>query len=267
MVTVIIPAYDAEYTIRNTIYSVFKQSYAGCFELIVVDDGSKDNTLKIINDVIGSAPKHVDCKVIESRNKGVSSARNTAINMASFSWIAFLDADDIWHPDKLERQLGIIEQNSEISFLGCNVDESWNPWSIARKSDLFSLNAHQIMIKWYPHTPTVVVRRQLIIDVGMFDDCKRYGEDCDLWLRLLTVTELWIYDASLVSIGQGKAEFGDKGLSSNLRAMHDSELDNIYRAFNRGQVNRFFYKLVRCWIGIKYFRRVVLVFIRRFRRF
>ena len=98
LISVVIPAYNAESYIQSTLDSVFNQTYQN-IEVIVVDDGSNDSTQSILN----AYPHNV--VVIKTENKGVSHARNTGIDAAKGGWIAFVDSDDIWLPTKLEEQI------------------------------------------------------------------------------------------------------------------------------------------------------------------
>src|SRR5688500_7031207 len=100
-VSVVMPAYNAEATIASAMASVRAQTYAG-WELIVVDDGSTDRTAEI---AAGAAATDKRIRVIRQRNQGVAAARNAAIEAATGRYLAFLDADDLWLPSKLERQL------------------------------------------------------------------------------------------------------------------------------------------------------------------
>ncbi len=106
-VSVIIPTYNRAHTILRAVNSVIKQSYKA-FEIIVVNDGSTDETLKVLH------PYHKDIKIISQTNKGVSSARNTGIRSAVGDWIALLDSDDEWLPEKLEHQNAYYKINPDM---------------------------------------------------------------------------------------------------------------------------------------------------------
>lgn len=109
-VAVIIPVYNAEKTIEHTLLSVFNQSYKS-FEILVYNDGSTDNTNLILQ-------KYSDrVKIYSGRNRGVSYSRNYLIKKSKGKYIAFLDADDIWHPQYLESQLKVLENKPEIDLI------------------------------------------------------------------------------------------------------------------------------------------------------
>jgi len=111
LVSVIIPVYNGEKYIETTIRSVISQSYSA-WELIIINDGSKDNTEKII-----IAAQHPQIRYISKPNSGVSDTRNMGIIQAKGDYIAFLDADDFWHPDNLEKKIGLLEKDKSISYV------------------------------------------------------------------------------------------------------------------------------------------------------
>ena len=103
LVSIIMPAYNAEKTILESIESVLRQTYRN-WELIVVNDGSKDSTSAVV-----LAIRDERVRLIEQENAGVANARNNGINNSTGEYIAFLDSDDLWVEEKLERQIGTIE--------------------------------------------------------------------------------------------------------------------------------------------------------------
>ena len=109
LVSVIIPAYNCEKYVVEAINSVLAQTYKN-WELLVLDDGSKDNTLQVIEEFSKNDSR---IKTLPNgKNMGVSATRNRGIELASGEWIAFLDSDDMWHPLKLEKQLSFAEENA-----------------------------------------------------------------------------------------------------------------------------------------------------------
>src|SRR6476646_2026610 len=106
-ISIIIPAFNAQATIEETIASVQNQTFSD-FEIIVIDDGSTDDTLRIVQQI---SDPHL--RIFSYSNGGTSVARNNGISQATGDYIAFLDADDLWTPDKLERQLQALKTHSE----------------------------------------------------------------------------------------------------------------------------------------------------------
>lgn len=137
IVSVIIPAYNAEETIAKTITSALNQTYRAC-EVIVVDDGSKDATAEIVRDFMRS---HEQVRLVRQENGGVARARNRGIANARGDYIAPLDADDIWHPEKIARQVAALEHAPEKSVLAyswsrrIDADDLVFPGSISPRLD------------------------------------------------------------------------------------------------------------------------------------
>ena len=118
LVSVIMPAYNASGTIRQTIESVFIQTGVA-WELIVIDDGSTDNTAKTVQDL---CLKEEKIKLIEKSNSGVADTRNVGIENAEGQYIAFLDSDDLWYEGKLKQQIKLLrETNAVMSYGSCDV--------------------------------------------------------------------------------------------------------------------------------------------------
>ena len=111
MISVIIPMYNSKDTIKSAVESVLNQTYSEPVEIIVINDGSKDGCEKIVEEIILNNQTNRTIKLINKPNGGVSSARNRGIKEASGDWIAFLDSDDIWLPEKLQKQVNEIEKN------------------------------------------------------------------------------------------------------------------------------------------------------------
>jgi len=188
-VSVVIPSYQAGRFIREAVDSVLHQSYKD-YEIIIVDDGSTDNT----KEVLASYGDRI--KVLNQNNMGVSAARNKGIMSSRGEYIAFLDADDLWLPDKLERQVTLLEEHPEIGLVFSDmwvVGETDVP---ARDRPFLGKSAFQIgkpsKGKVFKHLflndfipmPTAMVRRRCFEKVGLFDSAYDSCEDYDLWLRL-----------------------------------------------------------------------------------
>jgi teichuronic acid biosynthesis glycosyltransferase TuaG len=187
-ISIITPAYNAELYIEQAIISVLNQSYTD-FELIIIDDGSIDSTLAIVKRYTSIDNR---IKYFYQQNAGQGKARNLGLSAASGNLIAFLDADDYWHPDKLNVQLSC--------FLNENVDVVYTSgWSFKNESrtDLMSIdvplglqNIDRFYIKQLngysiPMLSTLVKKKK-ILEVGGFDEDPkvRNAEDYQLWLKL-----------------------------------------------------------------------------------
>jgi glycosyltransferase involved in cell wall biosynthesis len=181
-ISVVIPAYNAEHTILETIASVQQQTFAD-FELIVINDGSTDRTLELLQNV-----EDERLKIFSYENGGLSVARNRGITHATGEFIAFLDADDLWKPDKLELQLTALQQHSEagIAYSWTNyVDEQGK--LLDTGVHLFfegDVQAELLVNNFIASGSNPLIRTQAIESVGEFDPTCAGCADWDYWLRL-----------------------------------------------------------------------------------
>jgi glycosyltransferase involved in cell wall biosynthesis len=189
IISVIIPAYNAQNCIGRAIDSVLAQIVLAD-EIIVVDDGSTDKTAEIVKQYSARV------RYIYQPNGGVSAARNTGISAAAGDWIAFLDADDEWLPEKLYVQMNVIKKNPDIFWCATNVsrclDRRQAPFLPVKHIDTalcgkdYFESYFQAASKKYCHlfTPTVLVRKDMLFEAGLFEKGRTHSEDFDLWLRI-----------------------------------------------------------------------------------
>ena len=194
LISVIIPTYNRGWVLKEAIDSVLAQDFND-FELIVVDDGSDDNTQDILN------LYQEDIILYRQENKGVSAARNRGITMASGQYIAFLDSDDLWLAKKLSKQVAFFESNPGA--LICQTEETWvrrgvrvNPKKKHRK---FSGMIFQKTLPLCLVSPSaVMIHHGLFEDVGLFDERFPACEDYDLWLRISCRYPIYLIDMPLI---------------------------------------------------------------------
>lgn len=181
-VSVIIPTFNRARAVRAAVNSVLGQTFTD-YELIVVDDGSDDETLQAL------APYSRRFRLIRQDNRGVSAARNAGIAEAKGSLIAFLDSDDLWLPHKLKAQTDFFAANPAAMWQ--QTAEIWirngvrvNPKRRHAKQagQIFQASLELCLIS----PSAVMLRRELLAEFGGFDECLPACEDYDLWLRILT---------------------------------------------------------------------------------
>ncbi len=188
LVSVIIPFYNAEKYITQSIESVLNQTHPD-WELILINDGSTDNSKNIVKQYLNEAK----LKYFEQINKGQASARNLGVKNASGELIAFLDADDIWMPNKLETQIPLLTDSVDLVFSNAQIiDQEGKPTGdyLNPGCGFFcGFGAFDYLIKgqYFVPTLTVICRKSKIYEVGFFDenDAIRNAEDFDLWSRML----------------------------------------------------------------------------------
>lgn len=198
-VSVIIPTYNYGHFIKEAIKSVLSQSYSD-LEVIVVDDGSADGTRNIISSIKDSRISY-----IYQVNQGLASARNSGIEIASGEYIGFLDADDIWMPNKLELQLSRFKKRSDVGlvYTGYEVIDDSGTYIVTRKAhkiegDLISQLILGNIVSG--SATTSLVRRKCFEMVGLFDESLISCEDWDMWLRIASVWDFDCIDQPLAKI-------------------------------------------------------------------
>ncbi|KDN53959.1 glycosyltransferase family 2 protein [Flavobacterium seoulense] len=263
LISVIIPMYNSETTITSCINSVLNQTYVGEVEIIVVNDGSKDNSQAIVEGIIQDNKTKVLIELFNKINEGVSTARNIGIKMAKGDWIALLDSDDVWLPNKLERQIQVLTENPKIDFLGTNRNGEYFDNILWKKLNILTrISPKLLMVKFIFVVPTVIFRKKIISDVGYFDETQKYAEEGNYFIRIAQKYNCFLLNESLVITGDGKAHFGHSGLSGNLKEMEKGELKNLKDALRLKIINSIEYSCLVVFSILKYFRRIIIVKIR-----
>ena len=182
VISVIIPIYNSEKTIRETIDSVLNQSFAD-FELIVINDGSSDSSLEIISNIEDDR-----IKVFSYPNAGISVSRNRGISHAQGEFIAFLDHDDLWTSDKLELQLKALQENPQaaVAYSWVNlIDESSKFLRQgSRLQDNKNIYGKLLLMSLFDTASNPLIRRSALIEVGGFDESIFGPEDWDIFIRI-----------------------------------------------------------------------------------
>jgi len=182
VVSVVIPAYNAEHWLAETIQSVLDQTYQE-FEVIIVDDGSTDTTRRVVENF-----KDERILYLYQENQGLSSARNSGIRAACGRYIALLDADDLFKPDKLAQQVARLEREPDLGVVTCGFDliDDQGNWLREEQHWLHApkINLHTLLF-WNPLLPsTLLIRRIWFEKVGFFDESLRRYEDWEFSVRL-----------------------------------------------------------------------------------
>ena len=225
-ISVIIPAFNSEKTIQETVQSVLVQTFKD-FELIVVNDGSTDSTLKIL-----SVIEDHRLKVFSYPNAGSNPTRNRGFSHSSGDYIAFLDADDLWTEDKLEVQLKALQETPQAA-----VAYSWSDRINEFSQFLYEgghftadgdVYAHLLLADILENGSNPLIRREAFIRVGGFDESLPAGQDWDLYLRLAAR-----YQFTNIPRPQILYRISDSSLSSNVSKLEAGCLQVINRAFEQ----------------------------------
>ncbi len=188
-VSVVIVCHNAIAYIREALASVEAQTHQP-LEVVVVDDGSSDGTPAAVARHRGKVPLRL---IRFRRNQGPAKARRRGVRAARGHWIAFLDADDVWYPQKLEKQVAAVRSGME--FVYSDIDAAANDGRLIKRQALAGtynsvyadyFRARNWPLPFFPLTSTVLVRRRLLLSLGSFDPNFRYiCDDPDMWFRAM----------------------------------------------------------------------------------
>ncbi len=200
MVSVVVPSFNYGRYIRQAVESVLGQTYSP-IECIVVDDGSTDDTLSVLEGFSGRISTALQT------NCGPSAARNAGIQLAKGKYIAFLDADDWWEPAKLEKQMAVLLSDDSIAAVGCGtrrLDGSENMMfrQLRTLSDNKETNLRLVAVRkaWVGGSASgIVADRRLFETSGLFDTELRGAEDWDMWLRIVAAHKVVNLDEPLIN--------------------------------------------------------------------
>ena len=198
-VSVIIPTYNRAKYISEAINSVLNQSFKD-FEIIVVDDGSTDNTRAILE------PYLCKIKYCYQKNSGPAKARNEGIKIAKGEYIGFLDSDDLWLPEKLKFQMDFFTQFPNIEILHCNLE-------FLKEGEILGFNFNKIglikggyifndllLLKGDIFMPCVIIKRAILDEIGLFNESLHTAEDTNMFLRIAKKYYFGFIDKILVRI-------------------------------------------------------------------
>ena len=183
LVSIVIPTWNSEKYIKESVESALSQTYEYT-EVIVIDDGSTDHTKEILDSHISS--KRIN--YIYQENKGLASARNTGIRSSKGEFIAFLDSDDIFLPEKIKKQIHSLENNADFDVSYCDILHFTDTEPREYFHHRYQYPSGQIfsalLKKQFINPLSVVVKKSIFDKCGLFDENLRRSEDWELWLRL-----------------------------------------------------------------------------------
>lgn len=246
--------YNAENTIKTCINSVFNQTYEGKIEIIVVNDGSRDSSKTIIEEIIEKNNSDIEIQLINKENGGVSSARNKGLALANGEHIALLDSDDEWLHDKIERQLNLFARDPLVGFVGGLINKPNK-----KVPETTTIPLSKLIFKNYFQPSTVMFKKEVVEKVGFFDESQKYAEEGNYFMRVASDFKCVLLNEQVVLYGQGKVGFGVSGLSANLKEMEKGELKNLLFAYKQNYISLFTYVIAFVFSGLKYFRRILIV--------
>lgn len=255
-VSVVIPCYRCARTIARAVASVASQTSLPS-ELILVDDYSADETGAVLHELVNQYPAGWIRLASQDQNSGAASARNAGWALATQPYVAFLDSDDAWHPEKITIQYAYMKANPDVLLSGHEyrlLRQNTKPdWSVARWTAR-RIKKWPLLLSNKFVTPSVMVRT----DVSQrFVENQRYMEDHMLWLEIVCSGGHAVkLSAALAAIY--KEPFGVKGLSSRVWLMERGDLGNYRRLYREKFIKNYQFVALCIYSILKYVRRLLI---------
>ncbi|AKG21003.1 glycosyltransferase family 2 protein [Calothrix sp. 336/3] len=224
-VSVVIPAHNAMAYLPETLENVLQQTFTD-FEVLIVNDGSSDN---IVSWATGICDTRV--KLISQPNQGISATRNTGIALTTGDYIAFLDADDLWEPTKLAKQVSYLDCHPQVGLVYTGmlfIDERSYSTGRIIQSKVEGNVLDKVLLSNPIPCSSVMIRRQCFAEVGVFDRNLRSIEDWDMWIRIAARYPLGVIPEALMYYRQVP-----NSLSKNYQAMEKAFVTVIEKAFSK----------------------------------
>lgn len=262
-VSVIIPMFNSAGTIERALGSVAEQLLLPS-EVFVVDDASSDQSREIVTR--WDNPAISVTLIAHSTNLGPSASRNSAWAQSTGDFLAFLDADDAWHPEKLSIQYKFMTENAAIVLCGHSYDiykDTFNWSHIENERGYKTFDFKDFLIRNRLSTPTVMVKREII---ERFTESQRYSEDYLLWLEIVRRHgHAYFLDLPLTRLF--KPAVGKTGLSSKTNPMYLGELSTMISLFRRDHLGFWQMTASIMWLTAKYVRRRIQIAFAKILRF
>lgn len=255
LISCVIPMYNSSKTILRALESIKNQTYQGKFQIIVVDDGSNDESVFLV-EKFKKDNLNLWIDLIKKENGGVSSTRNLGMKYAQGEYIAFLDSDDHWLKEKIELQFNVMISQQNIHLLGCTGDGVVPKRVLGSKADeLIPLEPFGYALKSQLITSSVLFKREVYERIGGFDESMKYAEDMNYWLRSMEYFKCYLLNKPLVVMEYNNDMKHSGGLSSKLWDMEKGELKNIREIYNKEQINFCEYIFASVFSFFKFIRR------------
>lgn len=262
-VSVVVPCFRCADTIARALASVAAQT-ARPQAVILVDDASGDTTAATLQRLQASYPAGWVTVITLPVNQGAATARNAGWGAATTRHVAFLDADDSWHPDKLALQHAFMQSHPDVvvtghRFVQAHHGQPHYPPLLASPLPHHAITPWQVLLKNPFITPSLMLRTDAPL---RFPAGQRYMEDHLLLMQLaLRGVPMVRIDLPLACIH--KDRYGQAGLSAHMGAMHEAELDNLQRLVRDGDLSATASWVLRWYVRLKFVRRQLLVALRR----
>lgn len=253
--SIICPTFNSEKYIEKNIISILNQTYLN-FEIIYSDDGSLDKTLEIIEKYKKNfQKKKIDIRIIKNEHNGPGATRNSGIKISNYEWIAFIDSDDEWELNKLEKVANIIGNSEKYNCIAHKeffkrIDGSVIKLNYKKHFKINKSIYNQLFIKNFLSTSSVTIQKKLIINANYFDERLANAQDYDLWLKIGDNLKLYFLSEYLGSYNER---------NDNITSIpYTKKIKNLLKILkkNKSNVNKLFYyyKFFRLMINREWFK-------------
>jgi len=238
--SIVIPAYNASQFLEKALDSVRTQVFDN-YEIVVVNDGSTDNTLDMAKAYFDRYPE-LNHKLIDQENKAIGGSRNSGIKEARGRFIAFLDADDIWYKEKLEKIYIYLEQNPEANFV-CHNEHLAENGKIVKELIYGPYASHKDLLfkRNCISTSATVIKRDKLLQAELFSEDMSFNgvEDYELWLRLSKICNIKYMHEAL-----GRYNVHAKGITNDIGIHICNSINVVERHFKLWEPNSLYYRLL-----------------------
>ena len=222
-ISVVIPTYNRAKCINNSIRSVIKQEGQGelynIYEILVIDDGSTDNTKNVISDICDNRVKYIRLE----QNSGAAEARNVGVRMAEGDWIAFQDSDDQWHADKLEKQVEYLRKHADVFMVSHPISALFSDGTRIQTEVIEDKEVVPYLAERnYYDTPTILVNKDKFLEAGGFNNEMKALEDWEFALRFADKFGIGMVSDVLI-----ESDMISDGISSDASKYYDSRCKMI----------------------------------------
>lgn len=256
-ISVIIPCFRCTRTIQRALDSVLHQTQQPA-EIILIDDASGDNTLSVLQAFEAQYQGWIRVIAL-TRNVGAASARNAGWAAATQPYLAFLDADDAWHPQKIEIQYAYMQQHSDVVVCGHDRRILAQPdgqpnWRVESSPVANDIRVDRLLLTNRFVTPSVMIRREI---PQRFSEAQHYMEDHLLWMEI-ACSGARVVKLDIVLAAIYKQPFGEAGLSAQIWQMSKNDIQNYQRLFQRGYISALQWLLLTVYASLKSVRRLFI---------
>ena len=257
LISVIIPVYNSERIIERSINSVILAMKGISYEIICIDDGSKDGSLKVLNELHEKNPNII---IVHQENSGAAAARNRGLEIAKGDFVAFNDSDDEWLPEHFDILKNAFDDNPELFCVAGNHDVEKQKTLFLKKikGNVSCVTLKKELVKNY-YSPQATMFKRDIVERGIrFKDGMRYAEEGYFFYQIVHTYPSGFINKQVSKSILGKEKFGDGGLSGNLKMMEKGELYNLKFAHIDLGIGFTYYCMMVLLSYIKYCRRIII---------